>query len=42
MLEEILDKVMDIVNDIRSRGDEAIRDFYEEFYKISRETPIKV
>ncbi len=39
---ELIDKVRLIVKDVKERGDESIREFYEEFYGISRDTPIKV
>jgi len=40
--EELEEKVKGILRDVRERGDDAVRDLYESFYGISRDTPIRV
>ncbi len=40
--EELEEKVKGILRDVRERGDEAVRDLYESFYGIGRDTPIRV
>ncbi len=41
-MQSLVSKVKSILRDVKLRGDEAIRDFYEEFYGIPRDTPIRV
>ncbi len=41
-MQSLVSKVKSILRDVKRRGDEAIRDFYEEFYGIPRDTPIRV
>ncbi len=40
--EAVLREVREIIEDVKARGDEAIRDFYRSFYRIPRETPIVI
>jgi len=40
--EALLSRVREVIEDVKARGDEAIRDFYESFYRIPRDTPIVI
>jgi len=39
---ELEARVRKVIGEVRERGDEAIREFYESFYRIPRDTPVRV